>query len=62
MPPDGDYSIAIAPGPNGIYRYQQRAGISPLRRQAGVPFAEGWNDKKWQRLSKLPIEVDDTRR
>jgi len=59
VPPDGDYSVAIAPGPNGLYRYQQRAGISRCDGKPAFLYAEGWKDKKWRRLSKLPIEVDE---
>lgn len=58
VPPDGDYAIAIAPGPNGIYRYQQRAGIRRCDGRPAYLFAEGWTGKKFQRLSKLPIDVD----
>ncbi len=29
VPPDGDYAIVIAPGPGGIYRYQQRVADKP---------------------------------
>jgi len=59
VPPDGDYSIAIAPGPNGLYRYQQRPGLVRCDGKPAFLYAEGWHDKKWRRLSKLPIEVDD---
>ena len=59
VPPDGDYSIAIAPGPNGLYRYQQRPGLLRCDGKPAFLYAEGWHDKKWRRLSKLPIEVDD---
>jgi len=59
VPPDGDYAIAIAPGPNGLYRYQQRAGITRCDGKPAFLYAEGWHDKKWRRLSKLPTEIDD---
>ena len=59
VPPDGDYSIAITPGPNGLYRYQQRPGLVRCDGKPAFLYAEGWHDKKWRRLSKLPIEVDD---
>jgi hypothetical protein len=57
---DSEYAIAIGAATNGIYRYQTRPGI---RRCDGKPtylFAEGWKDKKFRRLSKLPTEVPDT--
>lgn len=59
VPPDGDYSVAIAPGPNGLYRYQQRPGITRCDGKPAYLYAEGWHDKKWRRLSKLPVEVDE---
>ncbi|MEO6776907.1 MAG: hypothetical protein ABI467_28480, partial [Kofleriaceae bacterium] len=58
VPPDGDYSVAIAPGPNGLYRFQQRTGIARCDGAPAFLYAEGWRDKKWRRLSKLPIGVD----
>ncbi len=60
VPPDGDYSVAIAPTANGIYRYQLRAGFHRCDGKPAYLFAEGWNGKKFQRLSKLPIDVADT--
>jgi len=60
VPPDGDYSVAIVPTPNGIYRYQLRAGFHRCDGKPAYLFAEGWTGKKFQRLSKLPIDVADT--
>jgi hypothetical protein len=60
VPPDGDYSVAIAPGPNGIYRYQERAGFRRCDGKPAYLFAEGWHDNKFQRLSMLPVEISDT--
>jgi hypothetical protein len=60
VPPDGDYSLAIVPTSNGIYRYQLRTGFHRCDGKPAYLFAEGWNGKKFQRLAKLPIDVADT--
>ncbi|CAN5636787.1 hypothetical protein BH11MYX1_BH11MYX1_38350 [soil metagenome] len=60
VPPDGDYSVAIAPTSNGIYRFEQRTGFHRCDGKPAYLFAEGWNGKKFQRLAKLPIDVDET--
>ncbi|MEO8554619.1 MAG: hypothetical protein ABI678_31800, partial [Kofleriaceae bacterium] len=59
VPPDGDYAIAIGLGPNGLYRYQLRPGFQRCDGKPAFLYAEGWKDKKWRRLSKLPTELDD---
>lgn len=59
VPPDGDYSVAIGLGPNGLYRYQIRPGFQRCDGKPGFLYAEGWSSKKWRRLSKLPTQIDD---
>lgn len=57
---DGDYATALGLEPSGIVRYQTRAG---LRRCDGKPaylFAEGWNNQRFVRLSKVPTGVPAT--
>jgi hypothetical protein len=56
---DADYSIAIAATPQGIYRYQTRPGALRCDGKPAYLFAEGFNGTKFQRLSKLPIDIKE---
>ncbi|HSD88789.1 MAG TPA: HEAT repeat domain-containing protein [Kofleriaceae bacterium] len=57
--PDADYSLALDARPEGIYRYQTRPGAKRCDGQPLYLFAEGFNGKKFQRLSKLPTGLPD---
>ncbi len=56
---DADYSIAIAATAQGLYRYQTRPGAMRCDGKPAFLFAEGFNGTKFQRLSKLPIDITE---
>lgn len=56
---DADYAIAIAATPQGVYRYQTRPGAQRCDGKPAYLFAEGFNGTKFQRLSKLPIDIKE---
>ncbi len=57
---DHDYAIQIAVTPDGIYRYQARAGYARCDGKPAYLFAEGWTGTKFQRLAKVPIDIADS--
>lgn len=54
---DGEYAIALAADETGVLRYQTRPGLRRCDGKPGYLFAEGWNGKRFQRLSKIPANV-----
>ncbi len=56
---DGDYAFAVDVTPQGIYRYQTSGGAMRCDGKPAYLFAEGFNGTKFQRLSKLPVNLRD---
>jgi len=56
---DAEYSVAIDPTPQAIYRYQTRPGAKRCDGKPAYLFAEKFNGTKFEPLTKLPVDLKE---
>lgn len=57
---DADYGVDVVALPEGLFRYQSRAGYRRCDDKPALLFGERYEAGRFQRLARLPIAMPDT--
>lgn len=63
-PPDGESTVHIEAGENGLVRYRGRAGVARCDEKPAYLFAEGYNfaNRRFARADRIPVRAERAQR